>query len=86
MIGCGGWNFRNTLYAGSKAQSNSDNLLDPKKDMARIRAMFVLPSMSGKGVGALILHTSEQAAKKYGFNWGALGATQSGLQFYKSKG
>lgn len=86
MIGCGGWSFRNTLYAGPKAQPEEDSLLDPKKDMARIRAMFVLPSVSGKGVGSMILSTSEKAAKKYGFNRGTLGATQSGLEFYKSKG
>jgi hypothetical protein len=34
----------------------------------------------------LILKTSEQAAKKFGFNRGTLGATQSGLAFYKAKG
>ena len=86
MIACGGWSFRNTLYAGPKTQLNQDNKLDPKKDMARVRAMFVLPSMSGKGVGALILKTSEHEAKEFGFNRGTLGATQSGLAFYKAKG
>lgn len=86
MIGCGGWSFRKTLYAGPKTQSKEDDILDPQKDMARIRAMFVLPANSSKGVGSLILKTSEQAAKAYGFIRGALGATQSGLMFYKAKG
>lgn len=86
MSGCGGWSFRNTLYAGPQTPLKQDTVLDPKKDMARIRAMFVLPSMSGKGIGALILKTSEQAAKHFGFHRGALGATQSGLAFYKAKG
>lgn len=84
MIGCGGWSFRNTLYAGPQSQFDHD-ILVPSKDMARIRAMFVLPSASGKGVGALILNFSEAAAKKYGFKKGALGATESGLDFYKAK-
>jgi GNAT superfamily N-acetyltransferase len=86
MIGCGGWSFRNTLYAGPQEEIQQDNILDPKKDLARIRAMFVLPSVSGKGVGSLILQTSEKAAKKLGFNRATLGATQSGLAFYKAKG
>jgi len=86
MVGCGGWSFRNTLYAGPQTQLKQDNILDPKKDLARVRAMFVLPSISGRGVGSLILKTSEQEAKKFGFNRGALGATQSGLAFYKAKG
>jgi len=85
MIGCGGWSFRNTLYAGPQKQLIEDNMLEPKKDTARVRAMFVLPSISGRGIGSLILKTSEQAAKKYGFKKGALGATQSGLAFYKAK-
>lgn len=86
MVGCGGWSFRNTLYAGPKTPLKQDNKLDPKKDMARVRAMFVLPLVSGRGVGSLLLKTSEQEAKKFGFHRGALGATQSGLAFYKAKG
>ena len=83
---CGGWSYRNTLYAGPQTELKQDNKLDSKKDRARVRAMFVLPSTSGKGVGSLILKTSEQDAKKFGFKQGALGATQSGLAFYKAKG
>lgn len=86
MLACGGWSFRNKLYAGPKIELNEDELLDPKKDRARIRAMFVLPNMSSKGLGTLILKTSEEAAKAHGFSRGTLGATESGLAFYKTKG
>lgn len=86
MIGCGGWSYRDTLYAGPQTQLQPDKKLNPEKDLARVRAMFVLPSVSGKGVGSLILRTSEQEAQKYGFKKAALGATQSGLAFYKAKG
>ena len=85
VLACGGWSFRNTLYAGPKSELKENNILDPKNDKARIRAMFVLPSMSGKGLGSLMLQTCELKAKKAGFNCAALGATQSGLAFYKSK-
>jgi N-acetylglutamate synthase-like GNAT family acetyltransferase len=84
MIGCGGWSFRNTLYAGPKTLVQASKL-DPQKDKARVRAMFVLQSIKRSGVGSLILHTSEQEAKKYGFKNATLGATQSGLDFYKAK-
>lgn len=86
IVGCGGWSFRNTLYAGPQTQTTQNAMLDPKKDRARIRAMFVLPANTGQGIGSLILAHSVQAAKKYGFQRGALGATQSGLAFYEAKG
>ena len=86
MLACGGWSFRNKLYAGPKVETQKDDKLDPTKDRARIRAMFVLPNISSKGLGTLILKTSEEAAKAYGFSRGALGATESGLAFYKAKG
>lgn len=86
MLACGGWSFRNKLYAGPKIESQEDDKLDPEKDSARIRAMFVLPNISSKGLGSLILKASEDAAKVYGFSRGVLGATESGLAFYKAKG
>ncbi|OHE77707.1 MAG: hypothetical protein A3F67_12050 [Verrucomicrobia bacterium RIFCSPHIGHO2_12_FULL_41_10] len=87
IVGCGGWSFRNTLYAGPSATpQKGDERLNPITDPARIRAMFVSPSQSGKGIGSKILSASEQAAKAYGFKKGILGATLSGLAFYQSKG
>jgi GNAT superfamily N-acetyltransferase len=85
MIGCGGWSFRNTLYAGPASNALSSPL-NPEHDPARIRAMFTAPSARGKGIGSLILSTSETAAKTQGFKKGTLGATLSGLAFYQAKG
>jgi GNAT superfamily N-acetyltransferase len=87
IIGCGGWSFRKALYAGpATVPEKEDELLNPERDLARIRAMFVSPFHSGKGIGSKILSASEQAARVYGFKKGALGATLSGLAFYQSKG
>ena len=86
IVGCGGWSFRSTLYAGPSIASQQEETLHPERDFARIRAMFVAPSQIGKGIGSLILSVSEQAAKTYGFKKGALGATLSGVAFYESKG
>lgn len=86
IVGCGGWSFRKTLYAGPSTSSQAEAVLNPQTDPARIRAMFIAPDSSGKGIGSLILSASEKAAKNHGFQHGVLGATLSGLQFYKSKG
>lgn len=86
MVGCGGWSFRNKLYAGPSETPKKAEKLNPAHDPARIRAMFVDPAYSGKGIGSLILSHSEKAAKAKGFSKGALGATLSGLSFYKAKG
>jgi GNAT superfamily N-acetyltransferase len=86
IVGCGGWSFRKTLYAGPSQAFPEAPILDPDKDAARIRAMFIEPSQSGKGIGSLILSQSEKAAHERGFRSGVLGATLSGLAFYQSKG
>lgn len=85
IVGCGGWSFRKTPYGGSETVKDS-GILDPKTDCARVRAMFIDPAESGKGIGSLILSASEKGAKEYGFSRGVLGATRSGLEFYKLKG
>jgi GNAT superfamily N-acetyltransferase len=86
LSGCGGWSFRNKLYAGPSDTPQKSNRLDPSKDPARIRAMFIDPLYSGKGIGSQILNASEQAARSNGFLHGALGATVSGIAFYLAKG
>jgi GNAT superfamily N-acetyltransferase len=86
LIGCGGWSFRNKLYAGPADTAQKSDQLDPSKDPARIRAMFIDPLYSGKGIGSQILSASEQAARSRGFLQGALGATVSGIAFYRAKG
>jgi len=75
----------NKLYAGPAEASSKDDQLNPLTDPARIRAMFVDPSYSGKGIGSMILNESENAARKKGFFKGALGATISGLSFIQKK-
>ncbi len=86
LVGCGGWSFRNKVYAGPADTFQKNDQLNPLTDPARIRAMFTDSSYGGKGIGSLILHHSEKAAKAYGFSKGTLGATLSGLSFYATKG
>ncbi len=86
IAGCGGWSFRNKLYAGPSEIHQKNDQLNPLTDPARIRAMFTDPDYSGKGIGSMILVQSEKAAQANGFSKGTLGATLSGLSFYIAKG
>jgi len=86
IIACGGWSKRKTLYGGDQYVGREDSLLDPTSDAAKIRAFFVDPEWARKGIGSLILHACEQAAVADGFTRLEMGATLSGIPFYKVKG
>jgi len=86
IIACGGWSHRSTLYGGDQYSRRDDNLLDPAKDAAKIRAFFVHPDWTRRGVGGIVLTACEQAALKAGFKRAEMGATLSGVPFYLSKG
>lgn len=86
-IGCGGWSRRATLYGGDHSTALRDPaLLDPAKDAARIRAMYTHPDHVRRGVGRMILHRCEQAARGEGFNAAELMATAGGVPLYAACG
>jgi len=82
LAGCGGWSFRSTLYGGNHSAGRNAERLDPAKDPARIRAMYTHPNFTYRGVGRLILETSEAAAKAAGFKSLEMAATLAGEPFY----
>lgn len=86
IIACGGWSKRKTLYGGDQYASREDSLLDPARDAAKIRAFFVHPEWARRGIGTLILEACEKAAWGAGFARLEMGATLSGVAFYKAKG
>ena len=86
IIGCGGWSKRKTLYGGDQYAAREDSLLDPACEAAKIRAFFIHPSWVRRGVGGLILEACESAALQAGFTRLEMGATLSGVAFYKAKG
>jgi GNAT superfamily N-acetyltransferase len=86
IVACGGWSKRKTLYGGDQYASREDSLLDPKQDAAKIRAFFVHPKWARHGIGSLILDACENAAAEAGFTRLEMGATLSGVAFYKAKG
>lgn len=87
MVGCGGWSRRRTLYGGEQfAPERNDELLDPERESARIRAMFVDPDWARQGIGAAILHHSEQGARAAGFRSLELMSTLTGIALYSRHG
>ena len=86
LVGCGGWSKRTTLYGGDQFVGREDSLLDPAKDAAKIRAFFVHPQWARRGIGGMILDACEAAACAAGFRRLEMGATLTGVPFYRAKG
>jgi|SRR5215831_12462917 len=86
IVACGGWSKRKTLYGGDQYQGREDSLLDPLRDAAKIRAFFVHPRWARRGLGSVILEACERAAIAAGFTRLEMGATLSGVPFYRAKG
>jgi GNAT superfamily N-acetyltransferase len=86
IVGCGGWSKRKTLFGGDNWSAREDSLLDPRHDAAKIRAFFVHPDWARQGIGTIILEACEQAAVAAGFTRLEMGATLTGVPFYKAKG
>lgn len=86
IVACGGWSKRTTLFGGDQYSGREDSLLDPAHDAAKIRAFFVHPDWARRGIGGLLLEACEKAAREAGFTRLEMGATLSGVAFYKAKG
>ncbi|MCR6660586.1 MAG: GNAT family N-acetyltransferase [Asticcacaulis sp.] len=86
IVACGGWSFRKTLYGADALAGREDNRLDPAADAARIRAFFVRPGWTRRGLGAQILKACEAAAEAAGFRRFELGATLTGIPLYRAYG
>jgi GNAT superfamily N-acetyltransferase len=86
IVGCGGWSYRQTLF-GSDARTDRDPAqLDPQQDAAKIRAFFIDPEHSRKGLGATLLDHCEAAARERGFTHCELMGTLPGVRLYAARG
>jgi len=86
IIGCGGWSKRKTLYGGDQWTGREAALLDPEHDAAKIRAFFIHPSWTRRGIGTLILEACENSALSAGFTRFEMGATLTGVLLYQARG
>ena len=84
IIACGGWSKRAKLFTGTG--STDARPLDPEREPARVRAMFVLPSHARRGAGRMILDASEEAARAAKFRKVELMATLPGEPLYAACG
>jgi GNAT superfamily N-acetyltransferase len=82
MVGCGGWSKRKTPYGSDHRANREDELLDPATEAAKIRAFFVHPDWSRRGIGKMLLDASEAAAREAGFRTFEMGATLTGIPLY----
>lgn len=86
LVACGGWSRRAKLYTGSGAEDDDERLLDPAREPARIRAMFVRGDWTRRGIGSAILAACERAARREGFHDLVLMATLPGEPLYRAFG
>ena len=86
MVACGGWSKRKTLFGADHCAGREDSLLDPAVDAAKIRAFFVHPDWSRRGIGTQVLEACESAAGAAGFKKFEMGATLTGVALYKARG
>ena len=86
MIGCGGWSRRRTLFGGDRFANRETEELDPGRDPAKIRAFFVHPEWSRRGIGKAILERCESDARAHGFRSLELMATLPGRRLYEAEG
>jgi GNAT superfamily N-acetyltransferase len=85
LAACGGWSMRKTLYGSDHGPYRDNAMLDPARD-AEIRAFFVHPDWTRRGIASLILKTCEDAAYARGFRRFEMGATLTGVPMYAARG
>lgn len=89
IVACGGWSFRQKL-CGSDGLDAVPGCGSPSSEVARpsakIRAIFVHPARSRKGLGTLLLAHCEQQARAAGFTHAEMGSTLTGVPLYSLRG
>ena len=85
-MGAGGWSRRKTPFGGDQAEAQDAALRDPSTDPAVIRAFFVHPDCTRRGIGERLLSACEEAAREAGFQSFELTATLTGHAFYAAHG
>ena len=84
LVAAGGWSRRQTLFGGDQWKHGADELLDPAREPARIRAFFVDPSWSRRGLGRALFDACLRDAKAAGFRRLELMATMPGEPLYRA--
>ena len=86
VVAAGGWSRRRTLFGGDRWKRGVDEVLDPSREPARIRAFFVHPAWSRRGLGRLLFESCRREASVAGFRRLELMATLPGEPLYRALG
>ncbi len=86
MVASGGWSYRATLCGSDGLPGREPASLDPARDAAKIRAIFVHPAWARKGLGTLMLAYCEVQAREAGFTRLEMGSTLTGAPLYRLRG
>jgi len=86
LAAAGGWSRRRTLFGGDQWKHGADEPLDPAREPARIRAFFVDPAWSRRGLGRSLYEVCLRDALSAGFRRLELMATLPGEPLYRALG
>jgi GNAT superfamily N-acetyltransferase len=87
IVAAGGWSGRRTLYGGDQSKAGvEDEPMDPATTPARLRAFFVHPLWSRRGLGRRLYEACEEAAALAGYRSFELVATLPGVPLYEALG
>jgi GNAT superfamily N-acetyltransferase len=86
VVASGGWSRRRTLFGGDQWKHGADEPLDAAREPARIRAFFVDPSWSRRGLGRALFEACLRDARAAGFQRFELMATLPGEPLYRALG
>lgn len=83
IVACGGWSYRKTLFGADAQSGREPEVIDPQHDGARVRAFFVHPSWTRRGLGKWLLELCESRALEHGYTSAELVATLPGERLYR---
>ncbi len=84
IVAAGGWSRRATLYGGDQMKGAADPVLDPEREPARIRAFFVHPLWTRRGLARQLYQACADAALAAGFRELELVSTLPGEPLYRA--
>jgi GNAT superfamily N-acetyltransferase len=81
IVGCGGWSTQPAAYSGLVSETGAGG-----GDPATIRALYVHPSATRRGIAGRIMAATEADMAASGYRQAGMLATLSGLSFYRRLG
>lgn len=68
IVGCGGWSLRAaSVNRRGEGTAPEPRRLEPARDAARMRALYVHPHWMRRGIARRLMETAERAARRAGF-------------------